>query len=300
MNVVRKVIQSNYAEEFGITGKGIGVAILDTGIYLHRDFADRVIAFQDFLNYRTAPYDDNSHGTHVAGIIAGTGVASHGRYRGIAPQSNIISVKVLDDKGNGDTETVLGALKWVIEKKEEYGIRIVNISVGTLPKCKDEDTSCLVEAVEQVWDTGMVVVVAAGNNGPDPYTITTPGISKKVITVGSTDDNSIKDFFGRMKVNYSGRGPTQACVCKPEIVAPGLRVTSCNAPQGYNHKVYTTKSGTSMSTPIVAGAIALLLEKQPHLKNVEVKMKLKDSCKDLGLPRNRQGWGQIDIEKLLK
>lgn len=300
MNGVRKKINYSYAEQIGITGKGIGTAILDTGIYPHSDFSNRIIGFKDFVRHKERLYDDNSHGTHVAGIIAGSGALSKGKFKGVAPGSNILAIKVLDEKGNGDTETVLEALEYVIARKEEYQIRIVNISVGTHNKTGPEEVSILVEAVEHAWDEGLVVVVAAGNNGPDPHSITTPGISKKVITIGSVDDNAEKDFLGRVRFNYSGRGPTQSCICKPELVAPGFQITSCNAPIRRNTKPYAIKSGTSMSTPIVSGAIALLLEKYPDMTNVEVKMKLRESAVNLGLPKNRQGWGMLDVALLLK
>ena len=118
-------------ENQGYTGRGVCVAVLDTGIYPHRDFDRRIVAFYDYIQHRSLPYDDNGHGTHVCGILAGSGVASQGRYRGIAPGCCLIGMKVLDRSGNGRKEDVLKALDWIIRNKDEYGIRIVNISVGT-------------------------------------------------------------------------------------------------------------------------------------------------------------------------
>ena len=283
-----------------ITGKGIGVAILDTGITPHPDFDNRIIGFCDFLKNRSIPYDDNGHGTHVAGIIGGSGAASEGKIVGMAPGCNLISLKVLDRKGNGSLSNVLSGLNWIVKNKDRYGIRIVNISVGALAKKGMGEDSILVRSVEEVWDQGLVVVVAAGNLGPGQSTITTPGISRKVITVGCSDDAKMVEVFGTKMVHYSGRGPTRdCCIVKPEIVAPGSNIISCNGLYQKTHNYYAVKSGTSMSTPIVSGAIALLLEKQPWLTNAEVKLKLRESCDDLGFAKCHQGWGQLNVKKLL-
>lgn len=258
------------------------------GIYPHIDFDRRIIAFQDFLKGRKLPYDDNGHGTHVAGIIGGNGTASRGKYCGIAPTCNLISLKILDQYGNGSRKDVMKAFRWLRENQSVYGIRVVNISVGTVGS-GDKNSELLVKGVEELWDEGMVVVTAAGNMGPEPGSITAPGISKKVITVGSSD--LLDETAG-----ISGRGPTKECVCKPDIVAPGLSVVACSPGSQYG---YAVKSGTSMSTPKVSGAIALLLEKDPFLTNVEIKMLLRESARDLGYERNRQGWGELDLNALL-
>ena len=157
------------------------------------------------------------------------------------------------------------------------------------------ENSALVRGVNAAWDDGMVVVVAAGNMGPKSGTITTPGISRKVITVGCSDDHKEVNVMGNRMIDYSGRGPTSACICKPDIVAPGASIMSCANQPGK----YTSKSGTSMATPLVSGAIALLLEKYPEMSNRDVKLRLRDRAVDIDLPRNQQGWGMLDIEKLL-
>ena len=275
-------------EYLSYTGKGVGVAVLDTGIFPHMDFRNRIRAFADFVAYKSMPYDDNGHGTHVAGILAGDGTASLGKYKGVAPGCGLTALKVLDRFGNGSREQVLRAFRWILDHREQYRIRIVNISVGTT--CRSvSDQDVLIQGVEKLWDEGLVVVAAAGNQGPKPGSVTAPGSSRKVITVGSSDM-----LTGRSAV--SGCGPTAECVCKPDLVAPGNHIVSC-APGTAN--TYGVKSGTSMSTPLVSGAIALMLEKDPLLTNVEIKMLLRESTDDMGLPRNRQGWGKFNFHKFM-
>ncbi len=300
MDRVKELVHAGEAYRRGIYGDGIGVAVLDTGIYAaHPDFDHRVAAFCDMLHGRKTPYDDCSHGTHVSSIIGGSGRMSHGRYMGIAPRCRLIHVKVLNEKGNGSKEDVIGGLAWVLKNRERFGIRIVNISVGTVRESKQRDIQ-LVEAVEKVWDAGLVVVVAAGNMGPQPMSITVPGNSRKVITVGSYDRFGAYTENRRGDTSYSGNGPTSECICKPDIVAPGSKIMACSSMAGQKGgKFYCMKSGTSMATPVVSGAIALLLSIEPRLSNAEIKIRLWESCEDLQLPRNRQGWGRLDIGRLL-
>lgn len=283
-----------HCQGINYSGKGVTVAILDSGIYPHADYADRIVGFYDILANKTKPYDDQGHGTHIAGIIGGNGRASRRTYVGMAPDVNLFSIKVLDKRGNGETEQVIKALEYLISKKEQYRIQVVNMSVGTIPEAGQTEKNGLVKAVEMAWDAGLVVVAAAGNNGPEPMSITTPGISRKVITVGSSEqDRRLEN--GRIAEGASSRGPTPFCVCKPDILAPGKGIISCrNARNGY-----ILKTGTSMSTAIVSGAIALLLEKKPWLTPAEVKLALYHSAVDLGWEKNRQGWGMLDVKRLL-
>lgn len=275
-------------ERLPYTGKGVGVAVLDTGIYNHIDFGKRILAFYDFLAFQKKPYDDNGHGTHVSGILGGDGAASKGKFKGIAPGCGIISLKVLDRMGNGNRETVLKAFRWLLVNKTRYNIRVVNISVGTAGGASFDNRE-LIQGVEELWDSGLVVVAAAGNQGPKPGSVTAPGSSRKIITVGSSDM-----LAGSRPI--SGRGPTSECVCKPDIVAPGNRIISCavEPPDGYG-----VKSGTSMSTPLISGAAAVMLEKNPALTNMEIKRRLKESAEDLGYPKNLQGWGKFNLERFL-
>ena len=158
------------------TGRGIGVAVLDTGCFPHEDYQARIAAFFDMVRRRRLPYDDNGHGTHVCGIIAGNGSASKGRFCGIAPGCHLIPVKVLDKRGGGYVSDVLAGLHLILQQRDRFNIRIVNVSVGSFSGRNMSETSALVRGVEEIWDAGFVVVVAAGNMGPKRGTITTPGI----------------------------------------------------------------------------------------------------------------------------
>lgn len=307
MERVREKLHANELHRIGITGKGVTAAVLDSGICLHPDYAQRIVAFRDFVNGRTACYDDASHGSHVSGILGGDGRSSMGRYCGIAPGCNLIHLKILDRRGQGSLDNILAAMDWVCANRDKYNIRIMNLSAGTSKDGTDYGARSLVQGVEAAWDAGIAVVVAAGNMGPLPYTITVPGNSKKVITVGASDDlnmgvrrmTGISGMEGQRLRGYSGCGPTDECICKPELVAPGTGILSCS-PAWRQGRYYSSKSGTSMAAPTVAGCIALLLEREPQLTNVEIKMRLKESAADLGYPKNRQGWGMPDLRKLLR
>lgn len=288
MNRANRILQTERAWKYGFYGKNVVIAFLDTGISGHMDYADRVLCFRDFIQKRRGMYDDYGHGTHVTGIAAGNGTGQR-QYQGVAPKAGIVHLKVLDQSGNGKREDVVQGISWVIENRKKYGIRILNISVGTV-KEGDRRDEMLIRAVESAWDAGIVVVAAAGNMGPSPGSITAPGNSRKIITVGSSDE---------MDTQNSGRGPTKNCVCKPDIVAPGSGIVSCSHSYRYSGRMYCSKSGTSMATPMVSGAIALLLEKEPWLTCVEVKMRLYESAVDLGMEHSRQGWGRLHIPRLL-
>ena len=272
----------------------VGVAVMDTGIFRHRDFENRIIGFADFVNGRKYVYDDNGHGSHVAGIIAGGGRSSQGKYRGIAPKAALIGVKVLDNAGNGKIKNVIRGTDWIIKNKDYYNIRVVNISFGTRASVKQQvsvspedetEEEELVEAVERMWDSGLIVVAAAGNNGPGNGSVTAPGISKKIITVGAFDDRKY----------FSGRGPTTECVIKPEVVVTGTNIIACSNRQGR----YSSKSGTSMAAPIVSGAVARMLGHNPYVTPKEVKIWMKSCCKKINIPYNQQGWGMLDIAKFV-
>ena len=294
MDRVRKIMRAQQAYRRGYFGEEIGVAILDTGIFLHPDFEKRVVCFRDCISGRTAPYDDNGHGTHIAGIIGGSGTVSGGKYMGIAPKCHFIVIKILDRKGNGNTENVVESIKWLVSQKEQYKIRIVNISIGMVLEAESTERKRLLQAVDFAWDSGIAVVAAAGNNGPEENSVTVPGISRKIITVGCFDDTKEEIGVSRLKPDYSGQGPTDSCIVKPELVVPGTNVISCSATGAY-----VKKSGTSMAAPMVSGSIALLLSKYPKFSPVEIKLRLYERALDLGLSTSKQGWGMVDIGRLL-
>ena len=306
MNTARKSVNADFVNSKGFTGRGVTVAILDTGICPTKDFVfpkNRIIAFKDFVNKNNEPYDDNGHGTHVSGIAGGNGFLSHGKYMGIAPECNFVSLKILDESGRGNSADVLAGLQWLIDNKDKYNIRAVNLSIGT----KDEGGSDpLIKAVENLWESGIIVVIAAGNNGPSKSSVTSPGISRKVITVGASDDHKTVNIWGDSFVNFSVRGPTSECIIKPDVIAPGANIISCLSKNVVGQDKlkmidgnYTTMSGTSMSTPIVTGAICLLLQKNPNLSPNDVKLRLKNSTMNLNYSQNQQGWGLIDIKKFV-
>lgn len=270
-------------------GQDVTVAILDSGLAPHPDFQGRVAAFQDFVEGRREAYDDNGHGTHVAGILAGDGRMSRGVFAGMAPKAKLVALKVLDHKGEGNMRQILEGICWLMKHAGELGVRVVNISVGARAGLNKEKENWLIDAVERLWDAGITVVVSAGNYGPKEGTIAIPGNSRKVITVGALGTP-------REGEGCSGRGPTEACVVKPDLVAPGYRIISCsNTPARYR-RPYAIKSGTSMATPVVAGACAMLLSKYSDITNAEIKLKLRESCQRA---ETAQGWGLLDVERLL-
>ena len=246
-------------------------------------------------------YDDNGHGTHVCGILCGSGRLSAGRYRGLAPGAGLVVGKVLDESGDGSTEIMLEAMDWILRARESYRIRILNISVGigTLGEVRKQDA--LHRKIEEIWDSGILVVCAAGNKGPGDGTISSIGGSK-VVTVGCHDGSYARDNPGRCEV-YSGRGVPGSLVRKPDLVAPGTDIISCNvhcrSGKGGFWNAYVPKSGTSMATPVVSGAAALAFQEEPGMTNEECKQRLQYSAVDMGLPWNQQGWGMVNVGRLL-
>ncbi|WP_242620450.1 S8 family peptidase [Senegalia massiliensis] len=298
LDIVNKTIKTNIAIENDITGKDITIAVIDTGLAPHVDLfkpTNRILGFKDLVNNRTKLYDDNGHGTHVAGIIAGNGYASKQKFKGIAPLSNLVIVKALDSSGSGNTSDIVSAIQWVIDNKEEYDIKILNLSLGA-PISDDGSSSPLREAVEEAVRNGITVVCAAGNSGPSKGSILCPGNSPSAITVGAIDDNKTAEINDDFIANFSSRGPTKEGLKKPDMVAPGVDIMSIS---NKNSSGYSSLSGTSMATPVITGACALLHEKHGYLKPRTVKQMLMSSCNNIGFSQNEQGAGIIDLEKLL-
>jgi serine protease AprX len=290
---------------YGYTGAGIGVAVLDSGVTSwHDDLTSqtgavyqygnqRVAGFVDFVNGRATPYDDNGHGTHVAGIIAGNGFDSNGLKAGVAPDASIVSLKVLDANGNGTIDSIISALDWVVANKSAYNIRVINLSVGASIK-ESYWTDPLTLAAKRVVDSGVVVVTAAGNMGKNAAGaeqyggITAPGNAPWVLTVGASSSMGTPQRDDDTMGSYSSRGPTFIdWGAKPDLVAPGTGIVSLADP---GSTFYTTKaafllagqvntpflpylslSGTSMASPVVAGTVALMLQANPSLTPNAVK-----------------------------
>ncbi len=309
LDVASPAINAPKVWEQKITGKGVGVAVLDTGIYQHPDLSGRIIGFKDFIRKKTKTYDDNGHGTHVAGNIASNGSVSASRYVGTAPKANLIGVKVLDKQGSGSLSTVLQGIEWCIKNKERLGIRIINLSLGsTAIQSYKDDPVC--QSVENAWKRGIIVCTAAGNEGPSSGTITSPGIDPMVITVGAIDDRNSLEFKDYRVAGFSSRGPTIDNLVKPDAICPGTNITSLRSPNStldkQNKKArsstdYLSLSGTSMATPICAGIIALMLEANSKLTPDEVKKILMNHARSLPqATENMQGKGLIDVDRSIK
>ncbi len=292
-------------QTLGLTGAGIGVAVIDSGITSWHDdltnasskifpFGDqRVAAFVDFVNRRRTPYDDDGHGTHVAGVIAGNGHDSNGDKSGVAPDASLISLKVLNAQGIGSVSNIIKAFDWVLANHGRYNIRVVNLSVGAAVT-ESYWTDPLALAVKRVVDAGVVVVAAAGNFGtnaaglPQYGGISAPANCPWVITVGASSTNGTTSRDDDTMASFSSRGPTYIdWGAKPDLVAPGRGTVSLSAPESefYRTKLlsllpgsiktgtkpYLSLSGTSMAAPVVSGTVAQMLQANPKLTPNAVK-----------------------------
>lgn len=267
----------------GVTGKGVLVGIVDTGIdATHPDLTGRVKAFKDFTG--EGEIDNNGHGTHVAGIIGGTGAASEDKYRGVAYECDYVIAKVLRGNGGGLMSDVIAGMEYCLDQ----GARVANLSLGG--GSANDGTDAISVACDNAVDAGMVVCVAAGNSGPGAKTVGSPACARKVITIGATDK---QDGIA----SYSSRGPTSDGRVKPDVCFPGSSITSARAKNTSMgnplNDFYTTASGTSMATPHATGTCALLLQKAPTLKPAEIKAAFMAHAKNLGLDENTQGKGRV-------
>ncbi|AFL95548.1 putative subtilisin-like serine protease [Thermococcus cleftensis] len=259
----------------GYDGSGITIAIIDTGIDAsHPDLQGKVIGWVDYVNGKTTPYDDQGHGTHVASIAAGTGAASNGQYKGMAPGAKLVGIKVLGADGSGSISDIIAGVDWAVQNKDKYGIRVINLSLGSSQS--SDGTDSLSQAVNNAWDAGLVVVVAAGNSGPDKYTVGSPAAASKVITVGAVDKYDVI-------TDFSSRGPTADNRLKPEVVAPGNWIIAARASGTQLTDVtigdyYVAAPGTSMATPHVAGISALILQAHPDWTPDKVKTALIETA----------------------
>jgi serine protease AprX len=309
------------ALSYGWNGTGVGVAVIDSGILMPApDLQDpiakatsRVLYSQSFVAKVTSTADQYGHGTHVAGIIAGNGASSTGpayfkTFRGMAPNAKLINLRVLDQNGAGTDSGVIAAINWAVQNKSRYNIRVINLSLGR-PVFESYTLDPLCLAVEKAWNAGIVVVVAAGNQGRNNSqgtmgyaTVTAPGNNPSVITVGGMKTMFTPSRLDDLIASYSSKGPTLVDhVVKPDLVAPGNKTVSLLASKTlvvsksgsvnlipYNYYQNTTNtsasanyyrlSGTSMAAPMVSGTVALMLQKDPALSPETIKERLMKSA----------------------
>ncbi|MDF2270251.1 S8 family peptidase [Streptomyces coacervatus] len=276
----------------GYDGKGVKIAVLDTGVdATHPDLKTQVIESKNFSTAADAT-DHFGHGTHVASIAAGTGAKSHGKYKGVAPGAKILNGKVLDDTGSGDDSGILAGMEWAAEQ----GADVVNLSLGAQDAPGIDPLEAEVNKLSE--EKGVLFAIAAGNSGPE--SIGSPGSAEDAITVGAVDkQDKLADF--------SSTGPTADGTIKPDVTAPGVDITAAAAKGslidqevGENPPGYLTLSGTSMATPHVAGAAAILKQEHPDWKFAELKGALTGSAKGGKYSAFQQGAGRIAVDRAIK
>lgn len=295
MQRVRQLIYIDAADKRNLSGAGIGVGVLDSGVVFHEDLEGKIAAYADFTKQASKyPKDETGHGTHVCGIIAGSGKCSQGKYRGVAPGCHLYVGKILNERGEGDVPALIRGLEWLLRLANSSPIRVINISVSSLYFSKEKERQRLFSLLKKAWDLNILVVTAAGNAGPDGKTVSKLGDSPYVICVGCHEGKE-SHMFEKKCQDCSGRGPGELVYRKPDIVAPGTEIVSCAG-----KKQYTKKSGTSMATPIVSGALALAFEKDSQMNAWEMKRKLIYATDDLGENFLMQGFGMLNVKKLLR
>ncbi|MGW1557755.1 S8 family peptidase [Streptomyces sp. NPDC002144] len=276
----------------GYDGKGVKVAVLDTGVdTTHPDLASAVKASKNFTS--TGSTDDMAgHGTHVAATLAGSGARSGGRYKGVAPGAGILNAKVLDDNGEGSDSGVIAGLEWAAGQ----GAKVANLSLGQADTPGEDPVEAAVNALSK--STGMLTVAAAGNEGPDAGTVDSPGAAESALTVGAVDgEDRLADF--------SSTGPTADNALKPDLTAPGVAIVSARAAHGHMGDPaadgYVSMSGTSMATPHAAGAAAILAQRHPDWTGARIKQALTASTTPTtGATGYQQGTGRLDVSRALE
>ncbi|MDF3146378.1 MULTISPECIES: S8 family peptidase [unclassified Streptomyces] len=277
----------------GYDGKGVKIAVLDTGVdATHPDLKDQVIAAKNFSPSATAE-DKVGHGTHVASIAAGTGAKSGGKFKGVAPGADILNGKVLDDQGFGDDSGILAGMEWAAEQ----GAQVVNLSLGGTDTPEVDPLEAAVNKLSA--EKGILFAIAAGNSGPE--SVGSPGSADAALTVGAVDD---KDKLA----GFSSTGPRLGDgAIKPDVTAPGVDITAASAKGslieqevGEKPAGYLTISGTSMATPHVAGAAAILKQQHPDWTYAELKGALTASTKGGKYTPFEQGSGRIQVDKAIK
>jgi serine protease AprX len=300
----------------GYDGRGVGIAVIDTGIDdASADFrteagVSRIVARTNTTSSAPTKIDGYGHGTHVAGIAAGNSWAQHGssatqgKYAGVAPGATLISVRVADDQGQTYLSDVMEGIDWVIANRQTYNIRVLNLSL-TSTVAESASTSYLAAAVERAWLNGILVVVAAGNDGPNTA-LYPPANDPFVITVGASDPAGTPGRSDDGMASWSSYGVTQDGFSKPDVIAPGRYITSNLAlpasvlgghfPDRVVDGRYMWLSGTSMAAPQVAGAAALALQRNPSLTNNALKWLFLSTATRVGgaTPLPGQGAGLVD------
>ncbi|QCX33651.1 hypothetical protein FDN13_08030 [Caloramator sp. E03] len=310
LNNSRDVLGINHARKFNLSGKNIGIGIIDTGVFPHPDLTNNkntIVYFYDIINGYLKPYDDNGHGTFICGCIASSGYMSSNYYCGVAPDSSICMIKAFDASGHGFMSDIIKAIDILLSVKDKYNIRILCLPFE-FPYLNDLKTNPLQEIIKIAIEKNINVIVPAGNLGPQPYSIYFPGNMKEVVTVGGANcyDNILKNFTIS---SFSGRGPLIDGTSKPDIVAPCSNITSLSAVTSYIPSIkskieiknpYITMSGTSIACALISGACALLLEKTPDLTPSDVKSILCLSTLSIGDNKFSQGKGIFVFEKIIK
>lgn len=298
----------------GYTGKGITVAFIDSGVHPHPDFKDRIVAWKDMDDpSKLLPHDERGHGTHVAGLMVGNGKLSGGRIMGGAPDAGLVALKLKSEINGEEDEKVaiseaIAGLQWIVDHREKYNIRVVNLSLGVTPTTGWK-TDPWAQAVEKTVAAGITVVTVAGNEN-DPLfcqCITTPGIAPSALTAGAIDDQNTADPSDDSIFYRSSRGPTIDGLPKPDVTAPGVNVTSALAPDSRlardnpTAKDYIDLTGTSQAAPVVAGLVAVLLQANPNLTPAEIKEILMASARPIeDVSPNAQGAGTVYAPKALE
>ena len=286
----------------GFKGKGVGIAVIDTGLYPHADYKDRIVGWKSWTDGSLEPNDPQGHGTHVAGDALGDGTLSDGKFYGPAPESHLIGIQVLDKNGSGRLSDIIKGVQWAVTKKDELDIDIINMSLGG-PQYDSYKNDPVALSVGKAVEAGIVAAVAGGNSGPKPETIGTPGNHPDAFTVGALNDKGTLTRADDDVAPFSSRGPTKVDgLVKPNILAPGVNITAANAPGSAIDRAnvphvgqgYVTISGTSMATPIFAGIIAAVLSANPNLSPAQIKDIFTATAEPIaGVDPNSQGFGVV-------
>jgi serine protease AprX len=315
------LVDAEVAQSSGITGKGVTIAVLDTGLWTggNDNFKPRVLASVDMVSGGTQPVtsDPYGHGTHISSIAAGGAVSQLGTYFGIAPQANLVIVRAFDGQGEGSYVNVIAGLNWIVANRQKYNIRVLNLSFGAAPQSYYWNDP-LNQAVMAAWQAGIVVVVSAGNEGPQPMTIGVPGNVPYVITTGAMTDNftPYNPTDDRL-ASFSSTGPTFEGFVKPEIVSPGGHMVGSMWYQSYLANIdpgsmtptesLFTMSGTSQAAAVTSGVVALMLQANPSLTPDTVKCRLVATAQPavaasgvLAYSVFQQGAGLIDAQAAIE